>query len=339
MIDGPFDLHFRLQKIDKTGDPLIRLNEMIDWEIFRSELELIRKKKRKSNAGAKGYDLVLMFKIIILQSLYNLSDDQIEFQILDRLSFMRFLGLSIRGKVPDATSVWRFREALIEASLVDKLFDKFQLHLRESGFTARKGQIVDASIIKCPRQRNSREENDKIKKGKADEIEDWSPQKQAQKDTDARWTKKNGAKYYGYKNHIQIDVENKLIRKYAVTDASVHDSNVFEELLDEDNSSRDIWADSAYRSKNQIENLSAKGFREHLQRKGSRHKPLTKWEKHGNRTRSRTRSRVEHVFGVQAMRAGTLILRTIGKTRAACKIGLRNLSYNIDRYSMLKLEG
>lgn len=339
MIKGLFDLHDRLKKIDKTGDPLIRLNKAIDWELFRPDLELIRQKKRKSNAGAKGYDLVLMFKILVLQSLYNLSDDQIEFQILDRISFVRFLGLSIGGKVPDATSVWRFREALTNAGIVDQLFNKFDQFLNDAGFTARKGQIVDASIVECPRQRNSREDNKKIKNGKADEIENWSPNKRAQKDTDARWTKKNYRNYYGYKNHIQIDVKHKLIRNFAVTNAAVHDKHVFEKLIDDGNTSRDIWADSAYNTKENVKKLLAMGFRPHLQKKGCRHKPLTDREKQGNRRRSHTRSRVEHVFGIQTMRAGTLVLRTIGKARASCKIGLRNLTYNLDRYSLMKSAG
>lgn len=140
-----------------------------------------------------------------------------------------------------------------------------------------------------------------------------------------------------HKNHIQVDAKHKLIREYEVTDASVHDSQVFEELLDEKNTSRDIWADSAYRSKEKLETLEAWRFREHLQRKGCRHKPLTEWEKQGNHTRSKMRSRVEHVFGVQAMRAGTLLIRTVGLIRAKTKIGLRNLAYNIDRFCLLSL--
>ena len=336
MINGLFDIHLRLDKIDKNGDPLSRLNQIVDWDIFRPELQSIRDKGRKSPAGARGYDPVMMFKILVLQSLYNLSDDQIEFQILDRISFIRFLGLSIGGKVPDATTVWRFREALSEAGLVENLFKKFDAFLRDNGFAARKGQIVDASIVECPRQRNTRDENREIKRGEAAGIEGWSDKKRAQKDTEARWTKKNGRNHFGYKNHIQIDAKHKMIRAFAVTDASVHDSRQFEKLLDENNASREVWADSAYRSAERLAELERRGFREHLQRKGCRNKPLSEREKRGNRTRSKVRSRVEHVFGVQAMRAGNLLLRTIGQVRAGCVIGLRNLAYNLDRYAMLK---
>ena len=159
--------------------------------------------------------------------------------------------------------------------------------------------------------------------------------KTRQKDTDARWTKKNGKTFYGYKNHVSVDVKYKFVRSYDVTDATVHDSNVFEELLDKHNSSRDVWADSAYRSEDKLYELERRGFREHLQRKGCRNKQLTEKEKTGNHTRSKVRSRVEHVFGIQTQRAGNLLLRTIGLVRAKAKIGLRNLAYNIDRYSSL----
>ena len=333
MQTGLFDWQTRFEQLDNGGDPLVKLNEVVNWELFRSDLEQVREKDRKSNAGRKPFDVILMFKILILQSLYNLSDDQIEFQIRDRLSFMRFLGLSLNRTVPDAKTILLFRQQANEAGLNKTLFERFDSFLRESGFTARKGQIVDASIIEAPRQRNTRDENKQIKE---DQVpQDWSDNKKSQKDTDARWTKKNGQNHYGYKNHICIDVKHKLIRKYEVTPASTHDSQVFEELLDDVNTSRDVWADSAYRSQEKLDTLGKLGFREHLQRKGYRNKKLTEREKRGNHTRSKTRSRVEHIFGVQAQRAGKLIVRSIGLIRAKAKIGLRNLAYNIDRFSLL----
>lgn len=330
---GFFDFEERLHKIDCNGDPLSKISAAVDWEIFRPELEKARSKEKKSNAGAKPYDVILMFKILILQSLYNLSDGALEFQILDRHSFCRFLGFHLCSKIPDATTVWRFREDLITAGIINELFAKFDRHLRESGFEARKGQIVDASIVSVPKQRNSREENEQIKAGEI--PAGWQQNKKRQKDTDARWTKKNGKTFFGYKNHIVVDVKHKLIRGYEVTDAAVHDSNVFEQLLDDTNTSRDIWADSAYRSEEKLNYLAEEGYREHIQRKGCRNRKLTEWEQRGNRTRSKIRSRVEHIFGVQAQKAGNLILRTIGIARARAKIGLRNLAYNLDRFGML----
>jgi IS5 family transposase len=268
-----------------------------------------------------------------LQSLYNLSDDAVEYQIRDRLSFMRFLKLALDDRVPDAKTIWLFREQLGELGIHKKAFARFDRYLREAGFSAKKGQIVDASIVAAPKQRNSRDENQRIKDGET--PEEWSENKKRQKDTEARWVKKNGKNHYGYKNHIQVDVKHKFIRKYAVTDASVHDSNVFEELLDEGNSNRDVFADSAYRSKERIEALEELGYRAHLQYKGYKNLKLTDWKKRGNKTRARVRARVEHVFGVQAQKAGTLIIRSIGIFRADVKIGLRNLAFNMDRLGAL----
>jgi IS5 family transposase len=333
MQTGLLDWQIRFKQLDNGGDPLPKIQRIVDWKLFRPLLEVVRDKERKSSAGRKPFDVVLMFKILILQSLYNLSDEQAEFQIRDRLSFMRFLDLSLGDDVPDAKTIWLFREQLTEAGVIQRAFEQFEAYLCEQGFSARKGQIIDASIVPVPRQRNSREENQRIKGGEV--PEDWSEDKRRQKDTDARWTKKNGQNYYGYKNHIDVGVKHKLIRSYEVTSASVHDSQVFEDLLDEDNSSRDVWADSAYRSEDKLKELKKRKYREHLQRKGCRHKELTEREAQGNRTRSRIRSRVEHVFGVQAKRAGRLIVRAIGLVRVTAKVGLRNLAYNLDRYSLL----
>jgi len=332
MQTGLFDWQRRFEQLDNC-DPLVKLNEIVDWEQFRSTLEMIRDKERKSNAGRKPFDVILMFKIMILHSLYNLSDDQIEFQIRDRLSFMRFLGLGLGDTVPDAKTIWLFREQLTEAELTEVLFEQFDEFLHENGFSAKKGQIVDASIISVPKQRNTRDENKSIKKGNV--PQDWDDHKKRQKDTDARWIKKNGKNYFGYKNHIDIDVKHKLIRNYEVTPASVHDSNVFEELLDHNNSSKDVWTDSAYGSKEKRKAIKELGFRGHIQYKGCRYKKLTQRQIDGNYKRSKVRSRVEHIFGVQTMRAGNLLIRTIGVVRAKAKIGLRNLAYNIDRYCLL----
>lgn len=336
MFKGLFDVHNRLAKIDRNGDPLVMLKAAVDWELFRFELEKIRVKERKANAGRKPYDVILLFKMLVLQSLYNLSDDQLEVQVLDRLSFMRFLDLSIGDNVPDAKTIWAFKEALNREGSVEALFAEFDEFLRCNGFQAKKGQIIDASFVQVPVQRNKVDENRRIKSGEGEQIrKEWPAAKAAQKDVDARWTKKNGRSYYAYKNHVSVDVKNKFIRRYVVTAASVHDSNHFEDLLDPDNTSRDVWADSAYRSAEHEQMLAKHGFRGHVQRKGYRNRPLTKWEKRGNRTRSRTRSRVEHVFGVMRQRAGDTTMRCIGIVRATGTIGLRNLAYNLSHYALL----
>ena len=334
-VNDLFGLEFHLRNLDKCADPLVRLDALVEWELFRPTLRTIRDKARKSNAGRPPFDEVLMFKILILQSLYNLSDDATEFQIRDRFSFLRFLGLNIGETVPDSRTIRLFREQLTEAQLVETLFNRFNEYLDECGFLARNGQIIDASIVEAPRQRNTREENERIKAGETPEAWEEKPEKACQKDVDARWVQKNQINYYGYKNHVCIDVKHKLIRAWAVTDAARHDSQVVEELIGESNTSSDLWADSAYRAAEIFELLVKWGLREHVQRKGRRCHPLTAWEKRGNRTRAKVRARVEHVFGAQVMKAKTLVVRTIGIARARTKIGLRNLSYNLERFGML----
>jgi len=335
MLNGFFDFQDRLDYLTENGDVLPKLKKLIPWEDFRSTLEVIHDKERKSNAGRRPFDVILMFKISILQSLYNLSDDEMEYQIMDRLSFMRFLGLDLDSRIPDAKTIWLFRERLKNHGLQKTLFGQFNGYLTRSGFEARKGQIVDATIVRVPTQRNSKDENAAIKAGESP-VENWNEAKRCQKDTDARWTKKRNQSFFGYKNHVEADVKHKFIRRYEVTDASVHDSNVFESILDTSNTSRDVYADSAYRSAEHENNLRESGYRPHLQRKGCRGRELTEWEKQGNRTRSKVRSRIEHIFGAMRQRAGDVILRTIGFARAEVKLGLRNLAYNMDRFCILK---
>ncbi|WP_165741852.1 IS5 family transposase, partial [Candidatus Thiosymbion oneisti] len=207
-----FDIENRLQSISQLGDPLERLTAAIPWECFRPLLEPVHEKERKSKAGRKPFDVVLMFKMLVLQTLYNLADEQVEYQIRDRLSFTRFLGLGIEDEVPDATTVWRFRERLKELGLLERVFNRFDDFLVAEGFEARQGQIIDASIVPVPIQRNRREENQQLKNGEVPQA--WGEAKRAQKDVDGRWTGKRGKRYFGDKNHISIDAEHKLIRRF-----------------------------------------------------------------------------------------------------------------------------
>ena len=331
---GFFDLGDRYAGLDKFGDSLVLLKKTIPWENFRPELKALWRRpdeERKSRAGRKPWDEILMFRVLALQQLYNLSDDQIEYQIRDRLSFMRFLDLGIEDPVPDAKTVWLYREKLAKAGLIKTLFDKFDAYLRDNGYLAMGGQIVDASIVPVPRQRNTREENERIKAGEMPEDWDGKPHKKRQKDVDARWTKKHGKTHYGYKNHVNIDRRHKFVRDYEVTDASVHDSQALDELIDAGNTSSQLWGDSAYRSQETERNLGEKGYRSHIHHKGNRGKPLTERQRKANKTRSKIRVRVEHVFGFQERSMGGKLIRTISMVRAKAKIGMMNLVYNMSR--------
>ncbi len=336
---GFYDLDKRLEAISAKGDPLELIKLTVPWESFRAEIEVVTRRKpeeRKSTAGRKPYDAILMFKILVLQTLHNLADEQLEYLIRDRYSFMRFLDLGLEDPVPDATTVWLFREALAKTGLVAKLFVLFNQHLEAKGYIARGGQIVDATIVSAPMQRNSRSENEAIKAGKTPEGWQEKPAKNAQKDKDARWTKKHDRSFYGYKNHIGIDRTHKLIRRYAETDASVHDSQKLDDVLDKSNTGAEVWADSAYRSAEIEAKLEAKGYKSRVHRRARRNRPLSRREQAGNTTRSRVRARVEHVFGHQHTSMRGTIVRTIGIVRARAKIGLMNLVYNISRLVQLE---
>src|SRR5713101_1931699 len=201
---GFFDIERRLEAISAKGDPLETIKKMVQWEDFRADIEAVTETKpeeRQSNAGRKPYDTILKFKIVVLQSLHNLSDERSEYLIRDRLSFMRFLDLELEDTVPDATTIWLFREALAEAGLIDTLFDRFDQHLQAKGYIARGGQIVDATIVCAPKQRNSKDENETIKAGKTPKEWEKKPAKNRSEEKDARWTKKHGGSFYGYKNH------------------------------------------------------------------------------------------------------------------------------------------
>ena len=331
---GFFDVERRLEAISALGDPLETIKKIVPWEEFRTDIEAVTETKpeqRKSNAGRKPYDTILKFKIMVLQSLHNLSDDRTEYLIRDRISFMRFLDLELEDPVPDATTIWLFREALAQAGLINKLFERFGQHLEAEGYIARGGQIIDATIVSVPKQRNTKEENETIKAGKTPEGWEQQPAKNAQKDKDARWTKKNDASFYGYKNHLGVDKAHKLIRKWDATDAAVHDSQKLDDVLDLSNTGKGVWADSAYRSVQIEAGLKAKGLQSRIHRRAARNRPLSERQKSANTTRSRVRARVEHVFGHQQNSMGGKIVRTMGIARARFKIGMMNLGYNIRR--------
>lgn len=200
---GFFDEELRLEKLSQQGDPLKKLREAVDWELFRPLLKEAFEKESKGPGGRPAFDSVLMWKILVLQRLYNLSDAQMEFQLNDRLSFLRFVGLDLADRVPDEKTIWVYRERLKEAGVLEKLFERFLRYVEERGLEMREGKIVDASIVEVPKQRNRREENEQIRQGK--QPQGWREAKRRQKDTDARWVVKRGVKYFGYKNHVKVE--------------------------------------------------------------------------------------------------------------------------------------
>jgi transposase, IS5 family len=331
-----FDQEFATDHLSQMGDPLEAINRVIDFEIFRSILEekLLNTEKR-SNAGAKPFDVILMFKIMLLQRYYNLSDNQAEFQIVDRMSFKRFLGLGTGDKVPDEKTIWLFRENLTQKAVVEDLFESFRLVLQDKGLIFNEGKIIDASFTEVPRQRNTREENQKIKDDEGDDLWNDNPHKKSHKDIDVRWVKKNGQNYYGYKNHVKIDGKSKLIDTYLVSDASVHDSKALYSLLSESDENQALYADSAYTGINQEETICEHKMSNQVCEKGFINNPLSTEQIAGNRLKSKTRARVEHVFGFMERSMRGLFIWSVGIVRATGIIGLINLTYNIFRYEQL----
>lgn len=337
---GLFDDHFLMEKLTKLGDPLQKLNEYIDWKIFSSPIEQAFKDERKdlSKGGRPPFSKLMLFKSLIIQSLYNLSDDQLEYQIVDRASFKRFLELKKSDKVPDSRTFWLFREHLIQKDIIMDLFKIFNETLDAAGIFANEGKMVDASFVEAPRQRNTREENKHIKEtGEAPSQWKDKPNKLAQKDVDARWTKKNNTTFYGYKNHVKADRKTKLIEEYFVTDASVHDSQAIEQLLTEKDQGQALYADSAYTGEEQEKIYKRKKVINKINEKGYRNTPLTEEQKVKNKEKSKVRARVEHVFGFVENSMHGSTIRTIGIARAKAKIGIMNITYNICRCVQLKI--
>ena len=343
---GLFDVDARLRALSAAGDPLERLRAVVDFELFRSDLEAALARADRSRGGRPPYDAVLMFRILVLQTLYTLSDDQTEYQLRDRLSFMRFVGLALHEAVPDAKTIWLFREHLARGGTLIKLFERFDRLLHDRGYLAMGGQIVDATVIEARRPRLNKEEKQTVRDGGT--PTGWSKARTRQIDRDGRWTIKRGKKapppegaqrqavseiavpVFGYKNHIGIDRAHGFIRRFSVTHAARHDGSQLGAVLDTQNTASEVWADTAYRSKANLALLGRRGLLAQFQRAKPRGRPMPPHIARGNATRARVRSRVEHVFAAEKHRMG-LLLRSVGLLRATAKITLANLAYNMRR--------
>jgi len=357
---GFFDTDDRLAWLSAAGDPLERLAKVVDFELFRSELEVALARSDRSKGGRPPYDAVLMFKVLVLQTLYTLSDEAAEYQVRDRLSFMRFVGLALHAGggmppaswVPDAKTLWLYRERLVRAGAFDSLFARFDAAVRDKGYLALGGQIIDATVVEARRPHLTRDEKDTIKGGGV--PDDWTPARRAQIDTEGRWTIKRGRKreapgggqprqalgaiavpMFGYKNHLGIDRTHGFVRRFVVTHAARHDGSQLGEVLDRSNLARSVWADTAYRSKANLAMMERRGFFPEVQRPKPRGRTMPEHIRRGNATRARIRAHVEHVFAAEK-RGFKLVIRTIGLARAKAKIALPNLAYNFRRLAWIE---
>ena len=349
---GFWDVQDRLSQLSRHGDPLEKLSVTVDFEIFRVDLAKAAPRGDRSKGGRPPFDAVLKFKMLVLQALNELSLDKTEFLVKDRLSWMRFCGLGRSDAVPDANTLWDFREALIAADALDALFARLDRAIGEAGYLPMSGQIMDATLVAAPRQRNTEDEKARIKAGEsAKEIWKDKPFKARQKDVDARWTVKfpkarpaeNGQKRqidiaiptFGYKNHISIDRCHGVIRKSLVTDAAAHDgARLREGLIDPSNTASDVWADSAYRLGENERFLNRAGKSSRIHRKKPKGRAMPARTRKANAAKSAVRCRVEHVFATQKgpMR---MVVRTISIARAKATLTLANMAYNMKRWRWL----
>ena len=349
---GLFDVDDRLKRLSDLGDQLLAFAAAVDFEMFRPELVRALAYSEGAQGGRPPFDPVMMFKILVIQAANNLSDERAEFLINDRLSFMRFLGLSLADRVPDARTIWLFREKLTKADAIKTLFERFDTALRQAGYIAMGGQIVDASLIAAPKQRNTQDEKAALKQGRIPEEWKAKPAKLRQKDRDARWTVKfskakeraDGTKAavdiaiptFGYQNHIAIDRRHGLIRRWQASDAAAYEgARLRQDLLDKTNTASGVWADTAYRSKANEAFLEANGFVSRIHRKKPPGRPMSPTTRRANALKSMVRSRVEHVFAAQKDKMA-LFIRTVGVARATIKIGMANLVYNMRRLVFLR---
>ncbi len=349
---GFFDVDERLRRLSGLGDHLEAFAAAVDFELFHVDLVAALGYSDGAQGGRPPFDPVMMFKILVIAAMDNLSDERAEFLINDRMSFMRFLGLSLSDRVPDARTIWLFREKLTEAGAIDTLFSRFDAALRASGFIAMSGQIVDATLVSAPKQRNSEDEKKAIKDGRI--PDDWKdkPAKLRHKDRDARWTVKfskaktreDGSRppcdiaipVFGYQNHIAIDRGFGFIRTWSATDAAAYEgARLRDGLLDKTNTASSVWADTAYRSAANETFMEKNGFVSRVHRKKPKGKPMPDAIRRANAEKSKVRSRVEHVFAEQKDRMG-LFIRTIGIARAKVKIGMANIVHNFKRLVFLR---
>jgi len=321
-----FDESNRLNKLTRIGDTLQRLNGIVNWQIFKPILDKAIPREKSEKGGRPPLDNLLMFKILIIKRLYNLSHDQTEYQINDRISFMRFLGFGITDRVPDAKTIWLYEEMLSKSEAGKAIFDQFFMAILEKGYITRAGSIVDASFMEAPKRKNTKEQREKLKSGEI--PEEWAdeahPQKLRQRDTDATWTKKGNEAHFGYKDNVKVDLDSKLITDFTVTTASTNDAKGAEGLFDEND--KVGFGDGAYANLKLPE-----GVENQISEKAQRGHPLTEEQRENNHKKAKLRCRVEHVFAGMVQMVGGTNIRCKNQIRAVFNISMLNLLYNMRR--------
>ena len=286
-----------LNKLSKLGDPLEVFARNIDFTSWAEAADKAVPRGQSEKGGRPPFSTLLMVKILFLKQLYNCGDDKLEFwmlrlcsaQVTDRRSFRRFLDLEHTSVTPDAKTIANYNNLLAQAGVGKEFFDAALKQIEQAGFIPRGGQMIDASIVPAPTPRIKREEREKLENGET--PEDWSEAKARQHDPDARWTKKNGKAYFGYKVHANVDHRYKFVRAIIVTPANTNDTCCFEDLLGE-NTNREVIADRGYAKQAREEALKEQGATPRIQRKSEKNKPLSECQQKRNRKIAKKRARV-----------------------------------------------
>jgi transposase, IS5 family len=294
-----FDQMFEDKVVIKKTSILEEIKSYIDFEIFRKSLEMTFE---KNNYGPSRYDVVLMFKILIIQQWYELSDPEVEEQISDRISFRKFLGLSLIDKIPDETTICLFRNHIINTSIYEWLFETLNDELDKRHVMVKKGAIIDATFIEAPKGKRSN--------GK-------------KTDPDAKFGKKG----HGYSLHVNMDIESKLIREVDCTDASVHDSQPDMLIGDE----KAVFEDKAYFNDEKKKEMRENGTYCGTLDKAKRNHPLSNSQKKRNCQKSKVRSAVEHSFAQIKYNENFERTPYIGLEKTRAKCFLKVTAYNLRR--------
>lgn len=339
------DLFSRTRREEKLGQftgVLDRLEHLVDWTGLAAAVNAATgREAARPQGGRPPYPTAVLLKIVVLQQLYgNLSDEQMEYALLDRLSWQRFIGMADARDLPDARTLWAFKNLIAGGGGAEALFHEVGRQLAQAGLTAQGGQLIDATIIEVPKTRISEASREALNNGQTPEH--WDAKRTAHTDGDARWTMKHKAWFYGYKGHINVDQKHKLIRAIDVTAANVDDRVPLEKLIETAprrlESGKTVHADKGYDAQATRDLLKAKGLRDGVSRRDDAQRYDNTDNETRNKTLSRIRARVEHVFGGWEKTMGKR-LRCVGKTRAQSMIVLQATVYNLRRWVTLDGRG
>ena len=309
------------RKQSKMLSKLSKIDDLVDWKQVVNQIQVIDKTK-SGKGGRPRKDPMWMIKAIFLQHLFNLSDPQLEDQLIDRLSFQRFTGINLDQEIPDFTTFWRFKEALIEHNLDQKIFEEINTQIEGHGLLVKKGTIVDAAIIESSNRPLSQQKRQQLSENPSSQI-----------DTDARSTKKNNTWFFGYKGHIGVDIESKIIRKATFTPANVHDSTQTEHLVSYDEAS--LFGDKAYGNFHHKCSARHYGWYYGVLEKPDRGQTLSKKQLKRNKQWSSVRGAVEHPFAHMKTKAGLSTMAAKNQARNGLRFVFNCIGWNLERMVFL----